>query len=43
MHRAIGQKFGDNVNPDRGEKLKAFMAKGVVAGNDEQSTASKTV
>ena len=39
--RAIDQKGGRNVSPDGGEKLKAFRAKAVVAGNDEPSTASK--
>ena len=41
MLRVIGQKVDRNVSPDRGEELKAFRAKAVVAGNDEQSTASK--
>ena len=43
MLSAIGQKVGENVNPDGGEKLKAFRAKVVVAGNDEQSTASRNL
>ena len=43
MNITIGQKAGDNVGPDREEKLKALLAKGVVAGNNEQSTASKNL